>query len=91
MIAPSMLAIDRHFIKEKHEVGLICTPHVPSKQQLANLLTKGLPTKRIEDLVCKLGMVDIRVATVSSFLFWLHSLTCCACGGVIFKVIGGSC
>ena len=52
--------IDRHFIKEKLENGLICIPYVLSEQQLADLLTKGLPIKRFEDLLCKLRMTDIR-------------------------------
>ena len=51
--------IDRHFIKEKLEAGLICIPFVPSKNQLANVLTKELPTRRFEELLCKLGIKDI--------------------------------
>ena len=51
--------INWHFIKENLEAGLICVPYVFLEKQLANLLTKGLPTKRFEELVCKLGMVDI--------------------------------
>ena len=34
--------IDRHFIKEKLNSGCICTPFVRSKDQLADILTKGL-------------------------------------------------
>ena len=32
--------VDRHFIKEKLDAGLICIPFVPSKDQLADMLTK---------------------------------------------------
>jgi len=53
------IEIDRHFIKEKLETGLIHLPYVPSKEQVADILTKGLPVKRFEDLVSKLGMCDI--------------------------------
>ncbi|MBT0647308.1 Ty1/Copia family ribonuclease HI, partial [Escherichia coli] len=34
--------IDRHFIKEKLQEGIICTPFVPTTQQVADVLTKGL-------------------------------------------------
>ena len=53
------IEIDRHFIKEKLETGLIHLPYVPSKEQVLDILTKGLPVKRFEDLVSKLGMCDI--------------------------------
>ena len=39
--------IDRHFIKEKIEAKVICIPFISSKNQLADLLTKGLPIKRV--------------------------------------------
>ena len=35
------IEVDRYFIKEKIDDGLICTPYIPS-QQLADILTKGL-------------------------------------------------
>jgi hypothetical protein len=53
------IEIDRHFIKEKLDSGLISTQHVPSGLQLADVLTKGLPLERFQDLTCKLGMIDI--------------------------------
>ena len=34
--------IDRHFIKEKLESESICTPYVPTRHQLADVLNKGL-------------------------------------------------
>ncbi|XP_011046793.1 PREDICTED: uncharacterized protein LOC105141310 [Populus euphratica] len=34
--------VDKHFIKEKLESGLICTPYVPTGEQLADILTKGV-------------------------------------------------
>ena len=53
------IEIDRHFIKEKLDNGLITASYIPSGLQLADLFTKGLPTEWCHDLTCKLGMIDI--------------------------------
>jgi len=53
--------IDRHFIKEKLDSGLITTSYIPSRLQLADLFMKGLPTERFHNLTCKLGMIDIHL------------------------------
>ena len=53
------IEIDRHFIKEKLDNGLVMTTYVPSEHQLADALTKGLSTERLQQLTCKLGMTDI--------------------------------
>jgi len=45
--------IDQHFFKEKLDNGLIVTEYIPSKLQLADMFTKGLPTKQFKDLTCK--------------------------------------
>lgn len=34
--------VDRHFIKEKLDSGLLCTPYISTSGQLADILTKGL-------------------------------------------------
>ena len=51
--------IDRHFIKEKLEEGVVCMSNVPSEHQLANILTKRLNNSMFHDFVFKLGMEDI--------------------------------
>ena len=51
--------VNRHFIKEKLESGLICTPFVHTGSQLADLLTKGLPGTAFQRLTSKLGIEDI--------------------------------
>ena len=51
--------IDRHFIKENIYNGLICTPFVASKLQLANLFIKGVQNPTFNSMVSKLGMEDI--------------------------------
>ena len=32
----------KHFIKERRDSGTICIPYIPSSQQIADILTKGL-------------------------------------------------
>ena len=53
------IEIDRHFIKEKLEEGVVRMSYVPSEHQLANIITKGLNSSMFHDLVLKLGMEDI--------------------------------
>ena len=53
------IEIDRHFIKEKLEKGLVCMSYVPSGCQLADVLTKGLNNGSLHELIVKLGMEDI--------------------------------
>lgn len=55
--------IDRHFIKEKLEVGIICMLFVPTTQQIVDILTKGLFRSSFEFLISKLGLIDIYAPT----------------------------
>ena len=48
--------VDRHFIKEKIEEGVIKITYVPTAEQTANCLTKGLFRPANEKLLDKLGM-----------------------------------
>ena len=48
--------VDKHFIKEKLEEGLICMPYIPTEEQAVDILTKGLPKKQFDKLVSKLAM-----------------------------------
>nr|KYP41954.1 Copia protein [Cajanus cajan] len=57
------IKIDRHFIKEKLDSGFIVIAHVPIRLQVADVFTKGLPTSRFQELICKLGMIDIYLST----------------------------
>jgi len=50
------IEVDRHFIKEKLDSGLICTLYVSSQDNRADILTKGLNNKYLESIVSKLGM-----------------------------------
>ena len=53
------IEIDCHFIKQKIQEGLIKTIHVDTKDQVADILTKGLPRPQHEFLVGKLDMLNI--------------------------------
>ncbi|RVW52782.1 Retrovirus-related Pol polyprotein from transposon RE1 [Vitis vinifera] len=52
------IEIDRHFIKEKLEEGVVYISYVPSEHQLADILNKWLNSSMFQDLVFKLGMED---------------------------------
>lgn len=45
--------IDRHFIKEKLESGLICIPHIPTSKQLIDVLMKELPSTSFDNITKK--------------------------------------
>ena len=51
--------IDRHFIKEKIENKYICLTYVPTKEQLGDIFTKGLPLDMFEKITSKLDMINI--------------------------------
>ena len=50
--------VDRHFIKEKLEDGIISLPFVKTEEQLANIQTKTVPTKSFAEALGKLGIGD---------------------------------
>lgn len=51
--------VDRHFIKDHIKKNNICIPYIPTKDQIANIFTKGLGTTSFVSIVGKLGMQDI--------------------------------
>ena len=51
--------IDRFYIQEHLEQGVLKTEHVASEEQCADIFTKGLPTKTMRHLISKLGMRSI--------------------------------
>ena len=55
--------IDKHFIKEKLEAGIINFPFVKSEDQLADVLTKAIASKVFIDSLIKLVMGDIHTPT----------------------------
>ncbi|KAA0042075.1 Cysteine-rich RLK (RECEPTOR-like protein kinase) 8 [Cucumis melo var. makuwa] len=55
--------IDCHFIKERLDNRSICILYIPSNQQVADVLTKGLLILHFNLCVSKLGLIDIYVPT----------------------------
>lgn len=53
------IKIHWHFITEKIKLGLIRTQYVNSKEQLGDILTKGLARTQHGSLVGKLGVLNI--------------------------------
>ena len=51
--------VDKHFIKEKIDNGLVCMTYIPTKEQVADVFTKGLHKRQFDFLVGKLAMKDI--------------------------------
>ena len=51
--------VDKHFIKEKLDKGLICMTYIPTIEEVADILTKGLHGKQFDSLVSKMAMEDI--------------------------------
>ncbi|KAK4269661.1 hypothetical protein QN277_022789 [Acacia crassicarpa] len=51
--------IDRHFIREKVDKGIVDLRYIPSKEQTADILTKGLPKDGFEYLIGKLNLIYI--------------------------------
>lgn len=39
--------VDKHFIKEKIEIILICMPYIPTIEQIVDVLTKGLSQRQL--------------------------------------------
>lgn len=53
------IEVDHHFIKDHLKVGCICMPFIQTKDQLADIFTKGLIGTLFSILVDKLGMLNI--------------------------------
>lgn len=50
--------VDRHFIKEKLESGIIQMPFITFEPQITDALTKDNFRPKFEDITTKLGMID---------------------------------
>ena len=57
------IEIDKYFIKEKLDCGLIHTPYLSTHHQLIDILNKGLRSTTFQTSVSKLGMENIYLPT----------------------------
>ncbi|KAB2625923.1 hypothetical protein D8674_017583 [Pyrus ussuriensis x Pyrus communis] len=55
--------VDRHFIKEKLERKIVSIPFVNTEEQLADVLTHAVCSRKFDDSLVKLGMCDIYAPT----------------------------
>ena len=53
------IEIDRHFISEKVNNGIVQLSYIPTKQQIADVLTKALTRVSFDELNSKLGLYNI--------------------------------
>ena len=53
------MEVGKHFIKLKLDSGLICTPYMSTRGQLADVLTKRLASTRFQEIFIKLEMDNI--------------------------------
>ena len=68
------IEVDRYFIKEKIEKGTICMTYTPTREQLADIFTKGLHKSSFEDFICKLDMINIHDPTWGGV--WKSGMIC---------------
>ena len=52
------MEVDRHFIKEKIETGIVELPFVRSEDQLADILTKAVSSRSFGGVLDKLSIGD---------------------------------
>lgn len=57
------IEVDCHFVRENVQAKIISTPYIHSNQQLADIFTKGLPVVRFQEILSKLGAIDIFALT----------------------------
>ena len=55
--------IDYHFVQDHAQSGLLRLIHVKSSHQVIDLLTKLLPSAKFQELLSKLGVLDLYLPT----------------------------
>ena len=67
--------IDRFYIQDHMEQGVLKTEHVSSEEQCANIFTKGLSTKTLQYLISKLGMKKMHSSTEGECYEYMYQWT----------------
>nr|CAD1824666.1 unnamed protein product [Ananas comosus var. bracteatus] len=57
------IEVDCHFVREKVQEKVISTPYVASEDQLADMFTKAVGKNRLQNLLIKLGVINIHAPT----------------------------
>ena len=68
------MAIDCHFTREKVLEGLIHLTYIPTKEQLADLFTKSLPSTQLLPLLSKLGIYPTLSLRGMLMIYMLRSI-----------------
>jgi hypothetical protein len=55
------IEVDCHFVREKIQTNEIETPYVKSEDQLADVYTKALDSRRFQANIDKLGMIGFKL------------------------------
>lgn len=53
------IEVDCHYVRENVQPNIICSPFVRRDQQLADIFTKGLLAAKFQEIMSKLGSIDI--------------------------------
>lgn len=61
------IEIDIHFVREKVALGQVRVLHVPSSQQFADIMTKGLPVQLFTEFRSSLGVRQAPPATAGGY------------------------
>lgn len=57
------IEVDCHFVRDAISDGLITPSYVPTSTQLADIFTKALGKKQFDNLLHKLGILDLHALT----------------------------
>ena len=58
------IVLDVYFVREKVQLGQLRVLHVPTTEQFANIMTKGLPTSAFQDFHSSLCITDSDASAV---------------------------